>query len=291
MKAFFEPCLPPDWKWTSPWKIEESNFVDSDGWAYAADIQKFNWPSSWRSSKSPHDFVRRRRWVRSRQLLQEQSAEMPRKIIAIVEPHSSTTLPWTAMIKDMDLCMQVRPFSVKSDELYSWSQVLSLGYESQPKQQQQQSSLSRQGTLKQSSVPSRNSVLRLAELEKKDVLSCCSPPVGIKQYFWLSVGVDASVVHTDLNMPVYDWKFSFNSILRLENKLPYEAEYSIWEKSAEGNMVERQHGFVLSGGSAFIYSADIRKSIYLTLFVQNGWILEKVMHLYICRILSNQFTE
>ena len=157
--------------------------------------------SSWRSSKSPHDFVRRRRWVRSRQLLQEQSGEIPRKIIAIVEPHSSTALPWTAMIKDMDLGLQVRPFSAKSDESYSWSQVLSLGYDNQPKQQQQ-SSLSRQSTLKQSSVPSRNSVLRLAELEKKDVLSCCSPPVGIKQYFWLSVGVDASVVHTDLNMPV-----------------------------------------------------------------------------------------
>ena len=280
MKAFFEPRLPPDWKWTSPWKIEKSNFMDSDGWAYAADIQNLNWPSSWRSSKSPHDFVRRRRWVRSRQLLQEQSVGTPRKIIAIVEPHSSTALPWTAMIKDMDLCLQVRPFSEKSDESYSWSQVLSLGYESLPKQQQQQqqqqSSLSRQSTLKQSSVPSRNSVLRLAELEKKDVLSYCYPPAGIKQYFWLSVGVDASVVHTDLNMPVYDWKFSFNSILRLESKLPYEAEYSIWEKSAEGNMVERQHGCISSGGSAFIYSADIRKSIYLTLFVQNGWILEKV---------------
>uniref|UniRef100_A0ACD5YZI2 Uncharacterized protein n=1 Tax=Avena sativa TaxID=4498 RepID=A0ACD5YZI2_AVESA len=275
-KAFFEPRLPPDWKWTSPWKIEKSNFVDGDGWAYAADIQTLNWPSSWRSSKSPHDFVRRRRWVRSRQLLQEQSGEISRKIIAIVEPNSSTALPWTAMIKDMDLCLQVRPFSTKSDESYSWSQILSLGNDSLPKQQQQQqSSLSRQSTLKQSSVPSRNSVLRLAELEKKDVLSCCSPPVGIKQYFWLTVGVDASVVHTDLNMPVYDWKFSFNSILRLENKLPYEAEYSIWEKSAEGNMVERQHGSVSSGGSVFVYAADIRKSIYLTLFVQNGWILEK----------------
>ena len=89
-------------------------------------------------------------------------------------------------------------------------------------------------------------------------------------------------------MPVYDWKFSFNSILRLENKLPYEAEYSIWEKSDEGNMVERHHGIVSSGGSAFIYSADIRKSIYLTLFVQNDWILEKVMHLCLCRTFPNQ---
>lgn len=273
-KAFFEPRLPPGWRWTSPWKIEKSSFVDSDGWAYGADFQNLNWPSSWKSSKSPHDFVRRRRWVRSRQQLQEQSAEIHRKIVAIIEPHSSTSLPWTAMIRDMDLCLQVRPFSEKSKELYNWSQVLSLCSESLPKQQQQ-SSLSRQSTLKQSSVPSRNSVLRLTELEKKDLLSYCYPPVGIKQYFWLSVGIDASIVHTDLNVPVYDWKISFNSIFRLENKLPFEAEYAIWEKSAEGNRVERQHGIVSSGGSAFIYSADIRKPIYLTLFVQSGWILEK----------------
>ncbi|XP_015689233.1 uncharacterized protein LOC102707936 [Oryza brachyantha] len=272
-KAFFEPRLPPGWKWMSPWKIEKSNSVDTDGWAYAANLQNLNWPSSWKSSKSPHDLVRRRRWVRSRQPVQEQSAEIPRKIIAVMEPHSSTALPWTAMIKDMDLCLQVRPFPEKSLESYSWSQVLSLGSESLPKQQQ--SSLSRQSTLKQSSVPSKSSVLRLADLEKKDMLSYCYPPVGIKQYFWLSVGIDASIVHTDLNMPVYDWKICFNSILRLENKLPYEAEYAIWEKSTEGSMVERQHGIISSGGSAFIYSADIRKPIYLTMFVQNGWILEK----------------
>ncbi|XP_062223332.1 uncharacterized protein LOC133922148 [Phragmites australis] len=275
-KAFFEPGLPSGWRWTSPWKIEKSNFVDNDGWAYASDFQNLNWPSSsWKSSKSPHDFVRRRRWVRARQRLQDLSAEIPRKILATVNPHSSTALPWTGLIRDMDLCLQVRPYSEKSEESYSWSQVISLGSESIPKQQQQQSSHSRKSTLKQSTVPSKNSVLRLAELEKKDLISYCHPPAGIERHFWLSVGIDASVVHTDLNVPVYDWRISFNSILRLENKLPYEAEYAIWEISCEGNMVERQHGIVSSGGSVFIYSADIRKPVYLTLFLQNGWILEK----------------
>lgn len=280
VKVFFEPDLPSGWRWSSPWKIEKSNFVDNDGWAYSASFQNLNWPSSsWRSSKSPHDFVRRRRWVRSRQKLQEQG-ELPRKILATVSPHSSTALPWTAMIRDMDLCLQVRPYCEKSDESYSWSQICSLGSESIPKQQQQ-SSLSRPSTLKQSTVPSRNSFLKLSELEKKDVLSYCHPPVGSERYFWFSVGIDASVVHTDLNVPVYDWRISFNSILRLENKLPYEAEFAIWEVSTKGNMVERQHGMAPSGGSVFIYSADIRKPIYLTLFLQNGWILEKVLYLFL----------
>jgi len=48
-------------------------------------------------------------------------------------------------------------------------------------------------------------------------------------------------------------------------------------------MVERKHGMVQSGGSVFIYSADIRKPIYLTLFLQNGWILEKVLYLFSLR--------
>ncbi|KAL6841988.1 hypothetical protein ACP4OV_028188 [Aristida adscensionis] len=274
-KAFFEPSLPSCWRWTSPWKIEKSNFVDNDGWAYSSDFQNLNWPSSsWKSSKSPHDFVRRRRWVRSRQQLQEQSAGIPRKILATVNPHSYISLPWTSMISDMDLCLQVRPYSEKSEESYSWSQFYSLGSESIPKQLQQ-SSLSRQSTLKQPSLPSRNSLLRLAELEKKDMLSYCHPPVSFERHFWLSVGIDASVIHTDLNVPVSDWRISLNSILRLENKLPCEAEYAIWEISTAGNMVERQHGTVSSGGSGFIYSADIRKPVYLTLYLENGWILEK----------------
>lgn len=256
--------------------------MDNDGWAYAADFRNLNWPSSsWKSSKSPHDFVRRRRWVRSRQQMQEQSSGIPRKILATVNPQSSTALPWTAMIRDMDLCLQVRPYSEKSEESYSWSQVISLDSESIPKQQQQ-SSLSRQSTMKQSTLPSRNSVLRLADLEKKDVLSYCRLPTGTERYFWLSVGIDASVLHTDLNVPIYDWRISLNSILRLENKLPYEAEYALWEMSPERNMVEKQHGIVSSGGSVFVYSADIRKPVYLTLFLQNGWILEKVMYLYFC---------
>lgn len=99
---------------------------------------------------------------------------------------------------------------------------------------------------------------------------------GARQTFWLSAGVDASALQTELNEPVPDWKISVNSVFRLENKLPYEAEYAIWEKAGDGNLVERQHSIVSSGGCAYIYSADMRKSIYLTMFVQGGWTLEKV---------------
>ncbi|XP_038986983.1 uncharacterized protein LOC103722332 isoform X2 [Phoenix dactylifera] len=275
-KDFFEPPLRAGWKWTSAWQIEKSQFVDSDGWAYGTDFQSLVWPpnSSKASSKSAVDFVRRRRWIRIRQPLPEENTDGRRNVIAVIDPGSSTVLPWTYMVSRMDACLQARPFAESSQEMYTWGQMVALG-SGREQSTNQQAPLSRQNTIKHSIIPSQNSILRLNQLEKKDMLSYCNPSTGTKQYFWLSVGIDASVLHTELNAPVYDWKISINSALRLENKLPYEAEYAIWERMVEGNMVKRQHGIISSGGNAFVYSADIRKPIYLTLFVQGGWILEK----------------
>ncbi|KAI8002909.1 putative vacuolar protein sorting-associated protein 13D [Camellia lanceoleosa] len=83
------------------------------------------------------------------------------------------------------------------------------------------------------------------------------------------------VLQTKLNALVYDWKISINSPLKLENRLPCPAEFTVWEKLKEGNSVERQYGIIPSRGSVHIYSADVRKPIYLSLFVQGGWVLEK----------------
>ncbi|XP_073012998.1 uncharacterized protein [Typha latifolia] len=273
---FFDPPLPSGWRWASPWKIERAQYVDSDGWAYGTDFQSLKWPpsSSRSSSKSPLDFVRRRRWIRTRQQFPEKNRDILRSIIAVLNPNSSAVLPWPAMGKDMDMCLQIRPYSENMQEHYSWGQLLTFG-SGKDQSVNQQPQLSRQGTIKHSSIALQNSFLRLDQLEKKDMLCYSSSSVIIKQHFWLSIGIDASVLHTELNAPVYDWKISINSTLRLENKLPYEAEYAIWQRSPEGNMVERQHGVVSSGGTAFVYSADIRKSIYLTFFLQGGWVLEK----------------
>nr|CAD1836498.1 unnamed protein product [Ananas comosus var. bracteatus] len=274
-KDFFEPSLPAGWRWTSPWKIEKSQYTDGDGWAYGTDFQSLKWPPTFSksSSKSPLDFVRRRRWVRTRQQLPEKATDIMRNIIAVINPHSSTVLPWTSTIRDMDLCLQVRPYSENSQDDYTWGQIFTFGSSNQSTNYQD--TLSRQSTLKNPNIRLQNSILRLTQLEKKDMILYCNPTVGIKKNFWLSIGTDASVLHTELNSPVYDWKISVNSILRLENKLPCEAEYAIWERSVEGNMVERQHGIVSSAGSAFVYSVDVRRPIYLTLFAQGSWALEK----------------
>ncbi|KAJ3675683.1 hypothetical protein LUZ60_004725 [Juncus effusus] len=272
-KDFFEPPLPAGWKWASGWRIEKSQFVDSDGWAYAPDFPTLKWPpnSAKSSSKSPLDFSRRRRWIRTRQQISSKNTENDgnssmRRVIGVVNPQSSMVLPWTSMIKGLDLCLQIRPFIEKSEksqeQSYSWGQSLILGSSSG-------SSSSSQSSNNQSAA------LRLSQLKERDTLFYSTSTAGVKQIFWFSAGVDASALHTDLNEPVPDWNISVNSVFRLENKLPFEAEYAIWEKKNDGNLVERQHGIVGSGGCAYVYSADVRKNIYLTMFVQGGWSLEK----------------
>ncbi|KAK9817772.1 hypothetical protein WJX72_002011 [[Myrmecia] bisecta] len=66
------PQLPPGWRWVEDdWQIDMTGLVDSsvdeEGWTYAVD---FNWlrmpPASGAGKKKVRDFVRRRRWIRTR---------------------------------------------------------------------------------------------------------------------------------------------------------------------------------------------------------------------------------
>lgn len=186
-----------------------------------------------------------------------------------LNPGSSANVPWKCMFRDSDQCLLVRPLINYPQPSYSWGLVFSI--DDQPLTAQ--GSLSRQNTSKQGKQKPV-SAIKINHLEKKDVLLQCRPHSGNKA-FWLSLSTDASVLHTELNAPVYDWKISVNASLILENRLPCQAEFAIWEKIREGYSVERQHGIVLSRGSVHIYYADIRNPLYLTLFVQGGWILEK----------------
>ncbi|KAJ8645273.1 hypothetical protein MRB53_007021 [Persea americana] len=279
-KDFFEPPLPPGWQWTTGWTIEKSQFVDSDGWAYGTDYQSLTWPPNSPKSctKSALDFVRRRRWTRTRQKDPEERANSMRNIFAIIKPSESAVLPWRSMAKDPDLCLQVRPYFENPHDLYTWSHIATVGSGyicGNDQSFSEQGSFSRQNSMKARNHPQPSYILKLNQLEKKDMLLYCNPNNRTRQCFWLSVGTDASVHHTELNAPVYDWKISINSPLKIENRLPCQAEYAIWERTKEGNRIERQHGIISSCGSEFIYSADVQKSIYLTLFVQGGWVLEK----------------
>lgn len=257
MKDFFEPPLPPGWKWASGWTIDKPQFVDIDGWSYGPDYHSLKWPPTSLKSgtKSTIDVVRRRRWIRTREQVTEQGINNT-SVFTVINPGSSSILPWKSMSKDSHQCLEVRPSVNYSQPPYSWGQAVSVG---------SSHTLGRQAIV----------TFKLNELEKKDVLLCCRPYTGSKP-FWLSVGADASVLHTELNSPVYDWKLSMNSPLKLDNRLPCQAAFTIWEKTKEGNNLEREHGVISSHKSVHIYSANVQRPIYLSLLVQDGWVLEKV---------------
>uniref|UniRef100_A0A6N2LUY9 PH domain-containing protein n=1 Tax=Salix viminalis TaxID=40686 RepID=A0A6N2LUY9_SALVM len=274
-KDFFEPNLPTGWHWTSTWIIDKSVPVDDDGWTYGPDFHALKWPPASKSYKSAHNVVRRRRWIRRRQqLIGEGSNSVDIDFISI-NPGSSSVLPWRSTSKNSDLCLLVRPCADHSQPEYAWGQAVAItsGYMFEKDQPfSDQGLLARQNTLKQESkMPN---AFMLNQLEKKDVLFHCRPNSGSTE-FWLSVGADASILHTELNSPVYDWRISINSPLKLENQLPCAAEFTVWEKEKEGSCIARQHGIVSSRQSIHVYSADIRKSVYLTLLLQGGWVLEK----------------
>ncbi|KAK3187934.1 hypothetical protein Dsin_027495 [Dipteronia sinensis] len=273
---FFEPPLPPGWQWTSTWTIDKSQFVDNDGWAYGPDFESLRWPptSSKSSMKSAHDVMRRRRWIRTRQPDAGQVGSNMDGFFLATSPGSSVVLPWRCTSKDSDQCLLVRP-GFDCQPSYGWGHAVAGSSFAYGKDQPlvDQVSVCKQNTLKQGSK-TPNFAFKLNQLEKKDLLICCSPSTGSKQV-WLSVGADASVLHTELNTPVYDWRISINSPLKLENRLPCPAEFTVWEKTKEGNYIEKQHGVISSHKSEHVYSADVQKPLYLTLFVQGGWVLEK----------------
>ncbi|CAM8996430.1 unnamed protein product [Rhodiola kirilowii] len=272
---FFEPPLQTGWQWTSSWNVDKSPFVDNDGWAYGMDFQHLNWlPNTQRSnSKSVADVVRRRRWIRKRQKLVEEGDKSMKGFLTTVDPGSSCALPWRSLLRGSDQCLQVRP-SADLRPSWPWGRTVAMGSSDAFGKDQfvMESPLSRQNTMKQENKFPEY-VFKLDQLQKKDMLVRCSPKSESEQ-FWLSTGADASVLHSELNEPIYDWKLSFNSPLRLENRLPCPAEFTIWEK-AKDRGIQRQHGIIPSRKSVHVYSADVQKSVYLTLFVHGGWVLEK----------------
>lgn len=194
-------------------------------------------------------------------------------VFGAIDPGCSTVLPWRCMFRDSSHCLHVRPcFDIN---LYAWGSPVAVGAVNvwgKDQQSTDQATLSRQYGLKTESKMSA-SYLRLDQLEKNDMLFCSPGTAG--KNFWMSIGMDASVLQTEVNTPVYDWKISVSSPLKLENRLPCPAEFTIWERAKDGRSVERQRGVISSRGTEHLYNADIRNPIYLTLYVHGGWVLEK----------------
>ncbi|XP_035834787.1 uncharacterized protein LOC110887015 isoform X3 [Helianthus annuus] len=271
LNDFYEPPLPAGWTWTSAWVIDKSDPVDVDGWAYGRDYETLKWPPTpQNSSKSPQDHVRRRRWIRTRKTLTDEGTPNTGSGIHVLEPGSSFVLPWRSISRDSDSCLQIRPSAQYHEGLYAWGWPA--GLVPPPGGTNDSGEHSKESSVKQGKKM-LDSAFKLNQLEKNDTLWCCPSSDG--RQFWLSVGADASVLQAELSSPVYDWKISVNAPLKLENRLPCPAQFTIWEKLNHGNSTERQQGLLSSRAIVPIYHADVRNSLYISLSLQGGWTMEK----------------
>ncbi|KAL2613699.1 hypothetical protein R1flu_025391 [Riccia fluitans] len=277
-QEFSELRLPPGWIWTSQWALDKSGFVDLDGWFYGADFQSLKaLPTSPKSSKkSTFDFARRRRWLRTRQRVPESTFVRTRHVISMVQPGESISVPWSSVDAKTDFCVQVRPHS--DPVQYSWGRALVDASPSNNGRSSEEGSQSgsRTGTrLTSNGVPVSSFLLN--QLEKTEELLLCLPASGSgsKGLCWLNMEADANILCTELNVPVYDWRLSVNAPLKLENRLPCKAEFIIWEKSREGNLVRRHQDVINAGASVYLHFVDVRRAVFLTWLAQGGWKPEK----------------
>jgi len=105
--------LPDGWVWMSDWLLDRTGAVDHDGWAYADDFHTLkNWPptnSGEKIGEKASMFVRRRRWIRSRQ--RKDSTKNLVISLGTLEPHCSVACPIASVRPGgLDYVFQVRFF-------------------------------------------------------------------------------------------------------------------------------------------------------------------------------------
>lgn len=276
LQDFVGPPLPPGWVWTSGWSIDKGGNVDDDGWFYGPDFQSLKYPPSSIKGKrkSTFDFARRRRLLRARQCVPETQHMHTRQVVGLVEPGNSIPLPWAGSDPKANICVQVRPQSDSSP--YSWGTAISDLIAQSKTQDGSDGAPSFSTRQSKNNVPV--SALLLKDLEKTEEVLLCrgSGGGGSRGICWLNVEVDATVLYSEVNVPIPDWRITVNAPVKLENRLPCTAAYIVWEKPrSSGNLVKQQDGIVLAGGSVYIHAVDVRRPIYLTWLAQGGWRPEK----------------
>jgi hypothetical protein len=89
-----EGDLPAGHEWVSDWEIDQNyTAVDRDGWTYAADfveIVRLLGDDLSHASRHPTDAVRRRRWIRYRQPVDENAPQSPTDSVTGTKPTGAT---------------------------------------------------------------------------------------------------------------------------------------------------------------------------------------------------------
>ncbi|BBN04917.1 vacuolar protein sorting-associated protein 13A/C [Marchantia polymorpha subsp. ruderalis] len=249
--------LPPGWTWISDWHVDQVAGVDEEGWSYGFDFRNLNWPPT-NGSERLFSFVRRRRWVRSRQSVTGGST---RVTVGTLAPGGKIPLPIACLrATSPDYCLQIRPQpGGYHPGSYKWSQVIP--YKGFPDH----------GVKQESSKEIRIQSL----VETEELLSCsleASSSLSSEKDIWFCLETTATSVGKDAEMdPIKDWKLVITAPLMLTNYLPVPSEYSVSEKRTGKGLIVRERGIIKPGEAAGIFHADLRKPLHLTWLPQGGW--------------------
>lgn len=259
-KEFPQLPLPDGWVWMTDWQVDKTEVVDYDGWAYSNDFHALrDWPPTSTCDKNT-SFVRRRRWVRSRQ--RKDSSKNLLISLGVLEPHSSVACPIeTLRTGGPDYVVQVKPRigSVSSGVVRSWSSVVS-----------------HRGKLEQGRVKQPSKELRIRELQNTEVLLSCAVKERDSNSndndVWLCLECKATEVGKSSQLvPIKDWRLTISAPLELMNFLPVACKFTVSEKANGKEFLEIQSESVEPGGSKAIILADLRKALYLKWVPQSGW--------------------
>ena len=239
--------------------------ADENGWSYAFDFTKQNWPPE-DNKIGATKFIRRRRWIRSRKCVSTSSSTAP-LLIATLNPGETNPLPIRCLWREgPDYILKFRPEAKNSDgrNKYKWSNTVLCKVHSETIEKQ-----------KPISEICLHSLVELEELicSSAEEASSSEPLKSI----WFVVDVKARErgISSQLD-PLQDWKISVMAPLILHNYLPVLSEYSVLEKCEGNGFILRENGVIEPGKEAHVYTTDIRKAIYLTWIPQGGWQPEEV---------------
>lgn len=253
--------LPSGWEWVDSWHLDTSSINNADGWVYSPDVESLNWPESYDPMKSENR-ARQRRWIRNRKLI---AGDMRREIsVGLLKPGETIPIPLYGLTQSGSYVLQLRPFGPGTSDEYSWSSVVDKPSNSEG--------------FGESKVSSEICVSSLTESEE---LVYCNQITGSSSSdshkLWFSVSIEAVEIGKDIHSdPIQDWSIVIKSPLSISNFLPLAAEYSVLNVKSSGHFVACTRGLLSKGSTVKIHTADIRKSSFLSLLPQRGWLPTQV---------------
>ncbi|KAI3918587.1 hypothetical protein MKX01_041907, partial [Papaver californicum] len=253
-----EVDLPSGWEWTDDWHIDNASVNTAEGWVYAPDLERLEWPESYNQLKFVN-YARQRRWVRNRKrVLGGVKQQIP---VGLLNPGDTVPLPLLGLTHPgVTYILQLRPWSANEHNNYTWSSLVGV-----PRDQPENKEMYE---IAVSSLSESEELLYCTSSETCESSSSRENSRGL----WFCLSIKATEIGKDNHSdPIQDWNLVIKAPLSIVNFLPLAAEFSVLEMQDNGKFFGCSRGILSAGETIGIYKADLRKPLYLSLLPQGGW--------------------